>query len=375
MNPLWDHLSGFHAYVARFGYALSVGKPLVRTALYYPVRDMWALGASATEAVNSFEALAAELLARQSPYDVVDDDALSTARIEGKQLLVGAMRYDTIICGDVKWMRGKSKERLDAFAEAGGNVLCVNHVPGVTGEVPAPAPTPVRVGTVSEVAGQALPLAIFTPPGRGVRVAARELQGQQVLVAFNEGNAPYTGVLSATAPNAAELDLPTGRISNVAAGAGGIELRLGPGETRAFLLSERPVPGAANALRARERITVAPESVFAVSGKRVSVSEHDFEFADRTFDRVPFAQSADWSTWLTEDYSGEVEYRFEVDVPVHGQGRRCNSKPARSDTPRPYVSTARKVRCCGRPGASRCKACDAGKHTIAIRVATRSQTN
>ena len=366
MNPLWDHLSGFHAYVARFGYALSVGKPLVRTALYYPVRDMWALGASATEAVNSFEALAAELLARQSPYDVVDDDALSTARIEGKQLLVGAMRYDTIICGDVKWMRGKSKERLDAFAEAGGNVLCVNHVPGVTGEVPAPAPTPVRVGTVSEVAGQALPLAIFTPPGRGVRVAARELQGQQVLVAFNEGNAPYTGVLSATAPNAAELDLPTGRISNVAAGAGGIELRLGPGETRAFLLSERPVPGAANALRARERITVAPESVFAVSGKRVSVSEHDFVCRPH-IRSLPFAVRG-W-TWLTEDYSAKSNIDSRS-MCRNGQGRRC-ARNRRDRIRRDRTCRRQKGRMAAL--ARHVEACDAGKHDRDPR--SGSQTN
>jgi hypothetical protein len=42
-NPLWDHLKGYHAYVARLGYALSSGKPAISTAVYYPVRDMWAL--------------------------------------------------------------------------------------------------------------------------------------------------------------------------------------------------------------------------------------------------------------------------------------------------------------------------------------------
>ena len=88
MNPLWDHLPGYHGYVARLGYALSVGKPLIRTALYYPARDMWAWGLGAKEAVESYEAIGRELMARQCPFDLIDDDVLSTAVVEGNELAV-----------------------------------------------------------------------------------------------------------------------------------------------------------------------------------------------------------------------------------------------------------------------------------------------
>ena len=38
----WQYMDQFHGYVARLGYLLSLGKPAIKTALYYPVRDIWA---------------------------------------------------------------------------------------------------------------------------------------------------------------------------------------------------------------------------------------------------------------------------------------------------------------------------------------------
>ena len=370
MDPLWDHLRGFHAYVARLGYALSVGKPLVRTALYYPVRDIWALGESATDAASSFEALGAELLARQCPYDVIDDDLLSSAVIKGKQLSVGAMNYDAVVCGDVKWMHPKARELLEKFADAGGAVLCANHAPGVDGKAPEAPTTSIRVGAIADIAAQALPLEVLAPADRGVRVAARELEGQQVLVAFNEGNDPYAGTMSATAPNIAELELTTGRMYKVALSGGAIELHLQPGETRAYLLSGQPIPGAANALTARDRMTVPLETVYAVSSRKFTVGEHDFERTDRPIDQVPFAQSSTWKTFASEDFSGEIEYRFDVNVPEEWAG-----SPLQLETgPIEYAAT---VFVDGMPAGTMLwapwrvtlSACKAGRHVIAIRVA------
>ncbi|MCC6155062.1 MAG: hypothetical protein IT367_14950, partial [Candidatus Hydrogenedentes bacterium] len=249
MNPQWDHLNGLHTYIARLGYTLSIGKPLVRTALYYPARDMWALGMNATAAVNSFDALAMELLARQCAYDIVDDDVLSTARIEGKELIVGAMRYDTVVCGETMWMHTASRERLDQFAETGGNVWCAQHAPGVNGELPKGGSNALHVGAIEEIAANALPIAIVTPPNRGIRVAARELEGQQVLAVFNEGNEPYVGHIATNAPQVAELDLTTGRIVNLLTDAEGIALKLDAGESRVYLLSQTELPGAIPALQ------------------------------------------------------------------------------------------------------------------------------
>ncbi|NUM56769.1 MAG: hypothetical protein HUU46_24335 [Candidatus Hydrogenedentes bacterium] len=370
MNPQWDHLSGLHAYVARLGYALSVGKPLVRTALYYPVRDMWALGLHAATAVESFESLAMELLARQCAYDIVDDDVLANARVEGKELVVGAMRYDAIFCGESLWMHPAARARLDEFAEAGGNVLCVGHAPGVNGETPDAGPNSIRAGTAAEIAAQSLPISMLTPSSRGVRVAARELEGRQVIVLFNEGNDPYVGKVSAIAPHVVELDLPAGRMSNVFADGNGVEVKLEAGETRAYVLSAEPVRGAEPALQPRERITVAPESVRAICGRQVVVGEHNFEYVDRDFDDVPFAQSADWTGWLSDDYSGEVEYRFEIDVPQPWAGSPLQLETGGIEyAATVYVDGVAAGTLLWPPWRVTLPPCTAGKHTIAIRVA------
>jgi hypothetical protein len=147
-------------------------------------------------------------------------------------------------------------------------------------------------------------------------------------------------------------------------------MRLGTGETRAFLLSERAVSEAENALNAWERITVAPDRVFVVSGKQVSAGEHDFEFEDRTFDRVPFAQSSVWKNWLSEDYSGEVEYRFEVDVPGPWAGSPLQLETGAIEYAATVFVDGRKAgTLLWPPWRVTLPPCEAGKHTIAIRVA------
>ncbi len=88
VDPLWDLLPAWHRYVARLGYVLSCGKPVVDTALYLPIRDTWATGA-AGPAVQVHDALAQALFERQSDFDVVDDDWLEQARVDGQALVAG----------------------------------------------------------------------------------------------------------------------------------------------------------------------------------------------------------------------------------------------------------------------------------------------
>ncbi|MCX5758594.1 MAG: glycosyl hydrolase, partial [Candidatus Hydrogenedentes bacterium] len=135
VDPLWESEEGLWAYTARMGYLLSLGTPGIRAALYYPVRDMWALGLQAAEAASTHDELAQEMLAGQRDFDLIDDDLLMepATHIDGKQLVAGAMRYDTIVCGKVRWMHPDSLARLHAFAAAGGQVVCFGHTPGSDG--------------------------------------------------------------------------------------------------------------------------------------------------------------------------------------------------------------------------------------------------
>ncbi len=370
MNPLWDHLPGYHGYVARLGYALSVGRPLIRTALYYPARDMWAWGLGAKEAVESYEAIGRELMARQCPFDLIDDDMLSTATVERKELAVGAMRYDTFVCGDVKWMLPQARRRLEEFAAAGGKVRCGNHRPGSDGIPGESELKSIKIGSAAEVAEWAGPLIELTPSGRGVRVAARQLKSERVVVVFNEGQAAYRGFLGAAGANVSELDLMTGAITRGGVQEQRVSIELGPGETRAYLFSRKRARLARPGLVTQERMAIDPVEVRAVSGKQIVVGEQDFEMRLRTFERVSLDQSTVWKSWLGEDYSGEVDYQFVLNVPAAWSG-----SPLQLETgPIEYAAS---VEVDGKkaghllwaPWRVALPRCGPGAHTITIRVA------
>jgi hypothetical protein len=370
MNPLWDHLAGYHGYVARLGYTLSVGTPLIGTALYYPARDMWAWGLAAKEAVESYETVAQELMARQCPFDLIDDDLLASGTVERKELAVGAMRYDTIVCGSVKWMHPQARRRLEEFAAAGGKVLCVNHRPGCDGIPVDLVSRSTKIGSALEVAQGATPLITLTPPCREVRVAARQAKAQRLVVLFNEGKQAYHGSMGVTGANVAELDLMTGAITRATVAENHVALSVGPGETRAYLFSQARARFARQELVTPERITIDPAEIRAVSGKQIIVGEHDFEIRSHTFENVPLAQSAVWKTWLGEDYSGEVEYQFVVNLPKAWSGSRVQLETGPLEyAATVYVDRKKAGQLLWMPWRMVLPQCDPGPHTITIRVA------
>jgi hypothetical protein len=370
MNPLWDHLAGYHGYVARLGYTLSVGTPLIGTALYYPARDMWAWGLAAQEAVEAYETVALELLARQRPFDLIDDDLLSRGTVERNELAVGAMRYDTIVCGSVKWMHPQARRRLEEFATAGGKVLCVNHGPGCDG-IPVEMPSrSTKTGSAPEVAQCATPLITLTPPCRDVRVAARHLMKQRVVVVFNEGKEAYRGSMEAASTKVAELDLMTGAITRGAVGEKRVALNLGPGETKAFLFSRARARFARPGLVTQERITIDPAEIRAVTGKQIIVGEHDFEIRSHTFENVSLVESAVWKTWLGEDYSGEVDYQFDVNLPEGWSGSRWLLETGTLEyAATVHVDRKKAGQLLWMPWRLVLPKCGPGLHTITIRVA------
>jgi hypothetical protein len=370
MNPFWDHLPGYHAYVARLGYALSVGRPLIGTALYYPARDMWAWGLSAKDAVESYEAVARELMARQCPFDLIDDDMLAIGAVERNELVVGAMRYHTIIFGSVKWMQPQARRRLEDFAAAGGKVLCVNHGPGCDG-IPVEGPLrSIRIGSTPEVAQCATPLITLTPSCRDVRVAGRQLKEQRMVVVFNEGQEAYRGSVGAAGANVSELDLMTGAITRATVGNQRVSLGLGPGETRAYLFSRARPRFARQALLARERIMIDPIEIRAVSGNQFVAGEHDFEIRTHTFEKISLTRSAVWKTWLGEDYSGEVDYEFNLNVPGAWGGSLLQLETGPIEYAAVvYVDKRKAGHLLWAPWHVVLPTCEPGPHTITIRVA------
>jgi len=366
-NPYWDQLAGFHVYTARLGYALSIGSPKIATALYYPVRDLWALGEPAKDAVESHDRLAAELFSHQCDFDLIDDDLLAdpATRIEGKEMLAGAMRYGTIICGKVCWMHPDTLARLKQFAESGGQVIFLDHAPGTDGTPGTDAGSLKVMLDAASIAESAPPTATISPANGNIRAAARVVGDGEILALFNEGDAAYDGTFETNLPAIQAVDLMTGgerRTDN--------HLHLEPGEMRVLHLRANQDPKSLPALTRTDETLHLAKSLTAEPRRRFTVGEHDFEVAKPEAAPAPFAKASKWEEWLTADFSGEVDYKVAVEIP-----QDWNDTPLRLETgPIEYAAT---VLLDGKevgyllwpPWTLDLPSCTPGHHELVIRVA------
>ncbi len=141
-NSLWKHMDIFHAYAARLSYLLSRGTPDIQTAIYYPVRDIWAQGPEVKRVAASNDKLSAFLLEHQTDFDFIDDDILESASttISGAGLKTGAMTYQTVFLSRTRWIGPAGRRKLVDFARAGGKLIWAekpDDVPAIPGCVSA----------------------------------------------------------------------------------------------------------------------------------------------------------------------------------------------------------------------------------------------
>jgi len=170
--------------------------------------------------------------------------------------------------------------------------------------------------------------------------------------------------------NVSELDLMTGAITRATLGHRNVSLDLGPGQTRAYLFSRAQPRFARRGLLARERITIDPAEIQAVSGSQFVAGEHDFEIRTRTFEKISLAQSAVWKTWLGEDYSGEVDYQFVLNVPAAWRGSLWQLETGPIEyAATVYVDGRKAGHLLWAPWHAVLPKCAPGPHTITIRIA------
>lgn len=304
-NPLWDHLPGFHAYTARVGYALSTGKPRIDVGLYYPVRDLWAWGKAATEAVETHDRLAVELLAHQCDFDLVDDDILT-----GNEFI----QYKTLVFGHACWLEPRNIEVLRDFAAKGGKILCVDHAPGVHGQPGNNDPAFCEIGAVEEIAARMEPTVKLTVPSRDIRVCVRRDDNGETCFLFNEGAGVYAGGMETTAPCLYNLNPQSGVMTRLITQAGTVPVVLGPGETHLLLSCPAPIPSVPSVVSADDNIPL-DSTLRAKVHRQFKVGDHNFETVVSEAAEVPFATASSWRAWLGEDFSGEVDYQATFTVP------------------------------------------------------------
>jgi hypothetical protein len=320
VDPLWDLLPKFHRYVARLGYVLSCGEPVIETALYYPVRDLWAKGSESPAAAGHDE-LAQRLSERQVDFDVIDDDLLAdpATRIEAGWLYAGKMKYRTIVVGPEEQMLPRSRERLAELERTGGHVVRVGRVEDATEGVKPLQPT-VRL----------------TPAHAELRCQMRRWKSGGALMLFHEGATAYQGTVAvALDGNPVEIEPSAGRVTAIPGATRQgemctVPIRIGGGESRLMVFGASPRQPSETEWTGRRHL-VLDTGWEARAIRQHRVGEHNYEIIATPDAKFQPIEPGNWTRLVGEDYSGRVEYRVRVNLPADWTGDRLRLNLGRVD--------------------------------------------
>ena len=109
-------------------YVMSQGRSDTRIAIYFPSMDLWY---GDNQADRTQWALAQELLEHQRDFDFVDDDAFAEVLTlkDGQFVNLSGQAYQTVILPNVTAITQAALDRLQAFAQAGGQVVIIGELP------------------------------------------------------------------------------------------------------------------------------------------------------------------------------------------------------------------------------------------------------
>lgn len=313
-DPLhrWMHI--YNAYAARMGYALSTGHSGARTALYFPIRDIWCGGEEADRAGAAFDRLCRKLLEIQCDFDLVDDDVLERAETVASAgaLAVGEMRYAAIVVPPCRWMPAKSRVRLTELSRSGGHVLAVAPIAG------DPLPEGAIPCTASELEMRLVRCVQTPEPQPWLRAMTRETGSGRLVFLTNEDVAPHACKITIASPSRpVQLDAVTGLalpIDGVRRRGSDweVDIELPFAGSLLLYLPTRPTKLAARVGRPGEVFraldgswTLRPGASVELTGTEVRWARHDGSPA------LP-AALGDWSKLLGEAFSGHAVYETEI---------------------------------------------------------------
>jgi len=309
-NPLHRHMDLFHSYVARLGYILSLGAPAVETAIYYPVRDMWAEDGDEAAVIESHDMLAKLLLEKQCDFDLIDDDVLSrqSTTVKNGRLVVGPMRYHTICVSRSKWMSKQAMARLAEFANAGGKVLWVDN--------PSDSPRPdgaVPIG-FGELGDHIKPLVTVEPACAALRICKRRLANGSIYFVTNEGTQELSCTVSfSESMPVVAIDPETGKCHRVTGArrsgkAWSVPINLEFAGSRTFFFTNEKLTLAPQPPEPTSTIITIKDGWYCRKVRAHRIGEHDLEIDTGLRGEAVPAELGDWQPLLGGDFSGDAEY-------------------------------------------------------------------
>lgn len=146
-QPYWRHYKYFADAISRLCWASTRGEHVCDVGVLFPsatVQSDFLLsryGRYAAKAHDSYQALIGQMTWFNSragimkrlrrDYDVLDDDTIAGAAIEGKRLKTRGEYYKALIVPDCWMLETATAEKLVAFAEAGGRLIFIGQPPAV----------------------------------------------------------------------------------------------------------------------------------------------------------------------------------------------------------------------------------------------------
>lgn len=309
-NPFWQHIYQFHEYIARIGYLTSLGKPGIKTALYYPINDIWAGGSELDTICSSHDLLAKVLLQNQCDFDFIDDDILEqkSTRIVDGNIVVGPMSYNVVCVSRNRYMSEKSVAKLEKLIDEGGKVFWVDNL--TEGNIPKGI---VRTN-ISELPSLITPVVGLNVPNPAIRVHKRDLPNSSIYYVTNEDTIKTTCTLKFNEMRPIiQLDPETGKCwipSRAVKESNGWKL---PVEfdfagSRVFIFTDESFP------LSKEPSLPGKELQFITDGwtaRKITafvVGENEIEVHELEEDNPLNINLGDWKQVIGDSYSGDVEY-------------------------------------------------------------------
>ena len=147
-SPWWDQFSMVENHFARLNTALTRGKAVARVAVVHPIESYWLRWGpmAQTEALRDQMETQFRELTEYLLFGLIDFDFISEACLPrqcpkgGNPLKVGNMAYDAVIVCGSKTLRATTMERLEAFRDAGGQLIFIGQAPDHVDALPSDRP-------------------------------------------------------------------------------------------------------------------------------------------------------------------------------------------------------------------------------------------
>lgn len=322
----WD-LSVYNEYIARACYIMSLGPIAVDTALYMPIRDIWADESVSSDIVNIYEETAFRLEKLQCYFDIIDDDVILAADksvLERGELRMGLAAYKTVYIPVNRHMTAAVKEKLKTFIAGGGKVYITGKLPGE--RIPFLTIAGAQNIDTEALKENVLPVAEVSPFCEAIRILKRGYKDKgSIYLVFNESTEKISLSIGFNEKLPAyEADLLSGNLVKVNCkkrkGKAGIPVDLSGGEGRIFIFTGEELP----ALPDRRAGAVSLKTFSEINRfnfrrtKRFTIGKNHYSLEAVKEEPKP-VEIGDWRAAAGDDFSGSAEYTAQFAKPFeHG---------------------------------------------------------